>query len=92
MPQVTISKPPQWDAVETPLVAEFKISSPMLMSGGKRVLLPTNIFQFNRPPMFAHPDRTAADLLRVSRAVRSTMCTLSCQPTCRSKACRPTRM
>ena len=27
------------------------------MSGGKRVLLPTNIFQFNRPPMFAHPDR-----------------------------------
>ena len=55
--QVTISKPPQWDAVETPLVAEFKISSPMLMSGGKRVLLPTNIFQFNRPPMFAHPDR-----------------------------------
>jgi hypothetical protein len=55
--QVAISKPPQWEAVETPLVAEFKISSPMLMSGGKRVLLPTNIFQFNRPPMFAHPDR-----------------------------------
>ena len=55
--QVTVSKPPQWDAVETPLVAEFQISSPMLMSGGKRVLLPTNIFQFSRPPMFAHPDR-----------------------------------
>jgi len=55
--QVAISNPPQWDAVETPLVAEFKISSRMLMSGGKRVLLPTNIFQFNRPPMFAHPDR-----------------------------------
>ena len=55
--QVTMTKPPQWDEVETPLVAEFKISSPMLMSGGKRVLLPTNIFQFNRPPMFAHPDR-----------------------------------
>ena len=55
--EVAISKPAQWDAVETPLVAEFKISSPMLMSGGKRVLLPTNIFQFNRPPMFAHPDR-----------------------------------
>ncbi len=55
--QVAVSKPPQWDAVETPLVAEFQISSPMLMSGGKRVLLPTNIFQFSRPPMFAHPDR-----------------------------------
>jgi transglutaminase-like putative cysteine protease len=55
--QVSMTKPPQWDEVETPLVAEFKISSPMLMSGGKRVLLPTNIFQFNRPPMFAHPDR-----------------------------------
>ncbi len=55
--QVNISKPPQWDAFETPLVAEFKISTSMLMSGGKRVLLPTNIFQFNRPPMFAHPDR-----------------------------------
>ncbi len=56
--EITLNKPPQWDAVETPLVAEFKISSPMLMSGGKRLLLPTNIFQFNRPPMFAHPDRT----------------------------------
>jgi len=56
--QVTITKPPQWDAVEAPLVAEFSISSPMLMSGGKRVLLPTNIFQFSRPPMFAHPNRT----------------------------------
>ena len=55
--QVSISKTPQWDEVETPLIAEFKVSSPMLMSGGKRVLLPTNIFQFNRPPVFAHPDR-----------------------------------
>ncbi|HEY4900672.1 MAG TPA: hypothetical protein VIH91_07630 [Terriglobales bacterium] len=54
--QVTMTKPPQWDAVEAPLVAEFKISSPMLMSGGKRVLMPANIFQFNRPPMFAHPE------------------------------------
>ena len=56
--QVTVSKPPQWTEVEAPLIAEFKISSPMLMSGGKRVLLPTNIFQFSRPPMFAHPNRT----------------------------------
>ena len=54
---VTITKPPHWDEVETPLVAEFWISSPMLMSGGKRELLPANIFQFSRPPMFAHPDR-----------------------------------
>jgi hypothetical protein len=56
--QVTLTKTPQWDAAEPPLIAEFKISSPMLMSGGKRVLLPTNIFQFGRPPMFAHPDHT----------------------------------
>jgi len=58
--QVTLTNPPQWDEVETPMVAEFKISAPVLMSGGKRVLVPTNIFQFNRPPMFAHPDRIQA--------------------------------
>jgi len=56
--QVTLTKPPEWEAVETPLVAEFKISSPMLMSGGKRVLLPANVFEFNRPPMFAHAEHT----------------------------------
>lgn len=56
--QIELTKPPQWDAVETPLVAEFKVNSPMLISGGKRVLLPTNIFQFSRPPMFTHTDRT----------------------------------
>jgi hypothetical protein len=56
--EVSLTTPPQWNEVETPLVAEFKISAPVMISGGKRALLPTNVFEFNRPPMFAHPDRT----------------------------------
>ncbi len=55
--QITMTKEPDWTASETPLVAEFKVTSPMLMSAGKRVLLPANIFEYSRPAMFTHNDR-----------------------------------
>lgn len=55
--EVTITKQPDWTNPDLPLVANFKISSPLLASGGKRVLLPTNIFEFGRPAMFSHNER-----------------------------------
>lgn len=55
--EITMTKSPDWNSSEAPLIAEFKISSPMLMSAGKRVLLPANIFEYDRPAMFTHNDR-----------------------------------
>ena len=55
--EVTITKQPDWNNPDLPLLANFKISTPILASGGKRVLLPTNIFEFGRPAMFSHNER-----------------------------------
>lgn len=55
--EITVTKEPDWNGVETPFLVNYKISTPILVSGGKRVLLPTNIFQLNRPVMFTHNDR-----------------------------------
>ena len=55
--EVTVTKEPDWTGVETPFVTNYKISTPILISGGKRVLLPTNIFEFSRPVMFTHNER-----------------------------------
>jgi hypothetical protein len=55
--QISMTNAPDWNAPDAPLVVEYKVSSPMLMSAGKRVLLPVNVFEYNRPPMFPHNDR-----------------------------------
>jgi hypothetical protein len=55
--QISMTKAPDWNAPDAPLVVEYKVSSPMLMSAGKRVLLPVSVFEYNRPPMFPHSDR-----------------------------------
>ncbi len=55
--EITVTKEPDWESVEKPFVVDYKISTPILISGRKRVLLPTNIFQFNRPAMFTHNER-----------------------------------
>jgi len=55
--QVSVSKGPDWNAVDAPLVVEYKVSSPMLISAGKRLLMPSNVFDYNQPAMFAHTDR-----------------------------------
>lgn len=56
--EITVSKEPDWTSADAPFVAQYKVSMPILISGGKRVLLPTNIFEFNRPAMFTHNDRS----------------------------------
>lgn len=55
--QISMTKPPDWNAQDAPLVVEYKVSSPMLISAGKRVLLPADIFVYERPPMFPHNER-----------------------------------
>lgn len=55
--QISVTKGPDWNAVDAPLIVEYKVSSPMLISAGKRLLMPSNIFDFNHPVMFAHADR-----------------------------------
>jgi hypothetical protein len=51
--QVTMTKVPRWDAAETPLAAEFKISAPYATNAGKRWLIAPHAFQMNQKPMFA---------------------------------------
>ena len=55
--QVTLTKSPQWDAIESPLVAEFKVSTPLAVSAGHRWTIPVNLLEVNETPMFPHAER-----------------------------------
>jgi hypothetical protein len=56
--EVTLSKPPLWDETEKPLIAEFKISSPLAINAGKRRLMPLHIFETNNTNVFPSATRT----------------------------------
>jgi hypothetical protein len=56
--EVSLEGSPDWKNSEGPLVAEYKLTSPMLSSAGKRMLMPMNPLQFNQAPMFTHSART----------------------------------
>jgi hypothetical protein len=55
--QISMTKGPDWYASDTPVIVEYKVTSPLLMSAGKRVLLPVDVMAYNRSPMFSHNDR-----------------------------------
>lgn len=55
--EISVTKEPDWNGLGTPLVVDYKVSTPTLNSGGKRVLLPTDIFQFGRPAAFTLSER-----------------------------------
>jgi hypothetical protein len=55
--EITLTKIPQWDDAEQPVVAEFKISSPVAVSAGKRWLVTPHIFQINDKPAFPAAQR-----------------------------------
>jgi hypothetical protein len=46
--------------VETPLIAQFKVSSPFAVAAGKRLMLPQQFFQMNEKPRFSSADRKNA--------------------------------
>ena len=50
---VTLVGTPNWDDTEPHLATEFKISSPLAVGAGKRVLIPVHIFQVNEKPVFS---------------------------------------
>ena len=58
--EITLTKSPQWDKTEGPVVAEFKISSPAAVSAGHRLLISPHIFQVNNRPAFPAAQRTNA--------------------------------
>jgi hypothetical protein len=56
--EVTLTNTPQWDETESPLEAEFKISSPFATGAGKRMMIAPDIFQFNQEPLFPASQRS----------------------------------
>lgn len=54
----TLTNTPDWDATEPHLAAEFKISTPLAIGSGKRVVVPVHLFQVNDKPRFSASDRT----------------------------------
>jgi hypothetical protein len=46
--------------VETPLIAQFHVSSPFAVAAGKRLMLQQQFFQINEKPRFASADRKNA--------------------------------
>lgn len=55
--QITVTKGPDWNGIDAPLVVEYQVTSPLLVSAGKRLLMPVNLFEYNHPAMFTHTDR-----------------------------------
>ena len=55
--EVSLMKQPNWNDVEAPLAIDLKISAPMLVSAGKRYLMPSQIFHVNDKPRFPHAER-----------------------------------
>lgn len=54
---VSLVGTPNWDETEPHLAAEFKISSPIALGTGKRLLVPVHIFQVNEKPVFSSSTR-----------------------------------
>ena len=48
---------PNWDDTEPHLATQFKISSPLAVGAGKRLLVPVHIFQVNDKPVFSSSNR-----------------------------------
>ncbi len=55
--EVSLTGSPAWDKTEEPLIATFKIKCPIMISAGKRVLLPLHPFEFNSRPRFSAAQR-----------------------------------
>jgi hypothetical protein len=55
--EVTLTNAPAWDKVEEPLVANFKITTPMVVSAGKRWMIPSHLFQVNEKAEFPSATR-----------------------------------
>lgn len=57
---VMLTNTPDWDATETHLATEFKISCPLAVGAGKRWIVPLHLFQVNEKPRFSASERINA--------------------------------
>lgn len=55
---VELTKLSPWDDIETPLIAQFTVSSPLATGTGKRWVLPVHFFHVNEKPLFPASERT----------------------------------
>ncbi len=53
---VSLSNQPNWTSDDS-LIAEFKVTTPLMSSAGKRLLLPADIMVFYLPERFPHAER-----------------------------------
>ncbi len=58
--QVTLQNSPDWDATETPLVAQFHIECPFAIAAGKHLMVMQHLFQVNESERFPSAQRTNA--------------------------------
>ena len=55
--EVQLLGTPNWEVTEGALITQFKVKCPILISAGKRALLPLHLFEFNQPAEFASAQR-----------------------------------
>jgi hypothetical protein len=58
--EVKLSNKPSWGDADQALTAVLKIKSPLATNAGRRILVPLNIFHFNRPATFTDATRKYA--------------------------------
>ncbi len=58
--EVSLSKSPEWDKTEEPLIALFNLKCPIMINAGKRELMPLHLFEFNSQPRFSAAQRVNA--------------------------------
>jgi len=58
--EVTLTKQPEWDKTEEPLIAQFSVKASLLVNAGKRALIPLHPFEFNGTPRFSAGQRVNA--------------------------------
>jgi Transglutaminase-like superfamily/Domain of Unknown Function with PDB structure (DUF3857) len=58
--EVSLTEEPLWLNTEMPLIANFKISSPLATSAGKRWIIPVHVLQINDKALFASATRQNA--------------------------------
>ena len=54
---ITLTKQPDWNDAEAPLVAKYQVSLPYAIASGKRMLVPQHLFQVSENARFASTQR-----------------------------------
>jgi len=56
--EISLTNSPDWDSVDTPLIAQFRISCPFAVAAGKRLLVQQHLFQVNEKARFSAGQRS----------------------------------